>query len=197
MIQAPKLWRRRRLSIQEVVLAIVAENERIREFWSKAHGWAPRDAADLLSRSRLDRQVSLSHCLRMWIETADGEGKDGRLIFAWANLGCLVEGTMKFLLSVYLLTYRKNPCRKWGQVADPDVLGLEELRRFYISEKVWTPDQEKKWDSWIERIQQRRNAIHAYKDREIGTRSEFLRDVRRYLEFVQEIASRAPEPDCY
>jgi len=45
------------------------------------------------------------------------------------------------------------------------------------------------------RIQQRRNAIHAYKDREIGNHDEFLLDVKTYLKFLRYINERLPYPD--
>lgn len=50
----------------------------------------PLEAAELLSRSRLDWQVHLATCLRDWLP---GERKltEGHLILAWANLGALIE----------------------------------------------------------------------------------------------------------
>lgn len=51
------------LSYSEIVDKIVKLNEYIQSFWSKAEGWAPIDAANLLSKSRLDWLVSLSYSL--------------------------------------------------------------------------------------------------------------------------------------
>jgi len=52
-----------------------------------------------------------------------------------------------------------------------------------------------RWDQWVLHIQQRRNAIHAYKDREIGTFDEFWEDLRQYLEFLNELEGRVPYPN--
>src|SRR5277367_5623413 len=92
-----------KMDMKEVVLKIVRLNKGLAVFWGNSEGWASIDAANLLSRSRLDWQVSLSESLRYWI----GEDKlsDGDLILAWANLGSLVEGTMKLFLSVFYDDY--------------------------------------------------------------------------------------------
>lgn len=183
-----------------VVREIVRINEKIREeFGSGAYGWAPREAADLLAKSRLDRQVALSRCLRMWLRNPRPEDLEGRLILAWVNLGCLVEGSMKFFLSVYMNTYSKNPVqrRQKGKMKglDPDELELGELREFFAREKVWMDADHRKWDDWILYVQQHRNAIHAYRNRDIGTFQEFHRAVKCYLELLDELESRVPFPD--
>ena len=97
------------LSIEDVVERIVAENERIQKFWSNAHGWAPGVSARLLGKSRLDWQVALSHCLRLWVKPFTEHEGAGRLILGYANLGSLVEGTMKLFLAVYYEDYRLDP----------------------------------------------------------------------------------------
>ena len=82
--------------------------------------------------------------------------------------------------------------RKAGKSKEPDELTLEYLRQFF-NEKVWL-NEDKDWDAWIHHIQQRRNAIHAYKHRNIGTFDEFFADVRRYFEFLLDINSGLPYP---
>ncbi|WP_176494699.1 hypothetical protein [Anaerocolumna aminovalerica] len=42
----------------EIVNSIISLNKHFNEFWSNAQGWAPVDAAGLLSKSRLDWQKS-------------------------------------------------------------------------------------------------------------------------------------------
>lgn len=179
-----------------VVDAIIVENELIRDNWAQVDGWAPKGAADMLAKSRLDWQASLSHCLRLWLEPPGEDDADGRLILAWVTLGALVEGTMKFFLSVYLGDYRSAPVMRKERAVDPDVLDLEHLRQFFRKRNVWADESETdRWDPWIIHIQQRRNAIHAYEDRDIGTRREFEEDLRRYLEFLKELAHRTPWPE--
>ena len=70
------------LSYFETVNKIVELNEHIRSFWSKSHGWAPIDAANLLSKSRLDWLVLLSHSLYKWGENPGEGAKHGDLILA-------------------------------------------------------------------------------------------------------------------
>lgn len=115
------------------------------------------------------------------------------MILAWVNLGSLVEGTLKWFLSVYYDDYRKDvdAIRKKNKLVDPDTFILEHLRAFFVK-KVWDNDD---FGPWIQKIQMRRNAIHAYKDREIGTFTEFEADVRSYLAFLRALEFRVPYPD--
>lgn len=181
-------------SRDSVISDVVKVNREIREFWSNSHGWAPTDAAELLAKSRLDWQVSLSHCLELWLDHPMDEDHDGRLILAWVNLGSLVEGTLKFFLSVYEGDYSKAP-RTRGQLKKPcriDDLQLEEMKQFF-NEHIWT-DSQKHWNDWLGKIQCRRNAVHAYKDRDIGTFDEFLFEVEAYLDFLMELERQVPYP---
>ena len=180
------------MSIVEVMDRIVTLNDDLRQFWTKADGWAPIEAAELLSKSRLDWQVSLSICLKIWASEPLPDDENGRLILAWANLGSLVEGSMKLLLSVFYKNYKDDveAIKNNGKLRDPDGLRLELMRHFF-RKRIWGDE----WDVWIQHIQLRRNAIHAYENRDIGTFTEFFDDVRRYLEFIRYINSRLPYPD--
>src|SRR5205823_4214761 len=50
---------------------IAAISERAADFWAKAHGWAPHEAADLLSKARLDWLASFSRTLRARVEEVE------------------------------------------------------------------------------------------------------------------------------
>ncbi|MDH5640755.1 MAG: hypothetical protein OEY28_05635 [Nitrospira sp.] len=172
---------------------IVTLHREIREFWSEAEGWASVAASELLSKSRLDWQVSLSEALRLWFP---GDGRrltDGELILAWANLGSLVEGTMKLFLSVFYKDYEKDvdAFKKKDKLLDPDCLTLEQLRQFFKKKDLWSPE----WDLYAQQVQARRNAIHAFQDKDVGNDVEYENAVRRYLVLVREINSRLPYPD--
>ncbi|TWG25029.1 MULTISPECIES: hypothetical protein [Geobacillus] len=54
-----------KLSYLEAVEKIIELNEHLNRFWSSVIGWAPVEAANLLSKSRLDWQVSLSYSVKM------------------------------------------------------------------------------------------------------------------------------------
>jgi len=184
--------------IGKVIEQIVLKNDGIAKFWSSAYGWAPLDAAGLLSKSRFDRQISLSRTLTLWVRpavNAQALDADGKLILGWANLGSLVEGSLKWFLSVYYEDYKAdiNALRdKASDLKDPDGLTLESLRVFF-KRSVWTPAD--RWDAWILHVQQRRNAIHSFKDRDIGTLDEIEGDTREYWDFLQDLDGRVPYPD--
>lgn len=185
-------------SIADVVRRIVRLNRELADFWAAAHGWAPKDAAQLLSASRLDRQVALSSTLDMW--TSKETLPDGELILAWANLGALVEGTLKLLFVVFLDDYRADTTalervraldRKKSTPHLPDVLELEKLRQL-VQQRDLLESAELEL---IALIQYRRNAIHAFKDRPLGDRAEFHGAVRGYLTLLRAVNDRLPYPD--
>jgi hypothetical protein len=147
----------------------------------------------LLSDSRLDLQVELACCLSDWISA--GCNTDGHLVLAWANLGALVEGALMLILCVYYNDFRQSA---EGTIdnASPDRLTLEQLR-VYCSKHVWLSSESRRWDPWILRVMQRRNAIHAFRRRELGNVEELHRCVHEYLELMRLIDGRLPYPDGY
>lgn len=181
------------LDIDEVVKRIVRLNTALRDFWSSAYGWAPIEAAELLSKSRLDWQVSLSNKLNMWISSPVADDDYGSKILYWVNLGSLVEGTLKLFLSIHYKDYLSDidKIRRYNHIVELDIMELEMLRNFFIKKELLTKD----WDEWILNIQQKRNAIHAYKDRDLGSYDEFLFCVRKYLELLRILNERLPYPN--
>lgn len=179
------------LSDPEVCRCIAAQTESMMGFWKSAKGWAPVEAAGLLSRSMLEWQSSLADVLETWLNCQT----DGQLILAWANLGALVEGQLKLFLSVYYKDYL-NPeqlgVRKRGMKLDPDGCALNDLREFF-AKKVWREGFN--WDVWIKHVQERRNSIHAFNYRDIGSFSEWRNDLRLYLRFIRDLDSRLPYPE--
>lgn len=175
-------------SNEEVIERIIKLTKEICTFWSNASGWAPKKASDLMSKSRLDWQASLARMLRMF-NTEQVQKEDGGLILAWTTLGSLTEGVLKLFLSVWRNEYESSVLKptsrgytdKNDNLIEPDILILEKLRVF-LAKEVYTKDIREIWKKqgsldiidWILKIQQRRNAIHAYKNREIGNFDEFL-----------------------
>ena len=87
------------MELRQAIEDIIRVNEHICDFWGDGGwGWAPSGSAELLSKSRLDWQVSLSKNLLRWFPLPSGDKHDGSLILAWVNLGVLVEGTMMWFL---------------------------------------------------------------------------------------------------
>jgi hypothetical protein len=161
----------------------------IMDFWSGG-GWAQGEAATLLDRSMLHWQASLAESLSRWPNT----NSDGDLILAWTNLGALVEGQMKLFLCVYYHDYAKDleGMLRRGQRIDPDESQLEELRQFFVK-RIW--DVGVNWSEYVELIQQRRNAVHAFQRRDIGTIDEWTDALRLHLSFVRDVGGGLPYPD--
>ena len=179
---------------EEVCQAIAKETREIMDFW-KNHSvrWAPAEASEILTRSMLDWQISLAENLRAWLQGRS----EGQLILAWANLGALVEGLLKLILCVYYKDYVKDDAalrNRQGELQDPDGLMLNDLRIF-MTKKVWTEQEKAAWDWWVLKIQQRRNTIHAYKKRELGSFEEWRGDLRAHLVFIREMNGRLPYPE--
>lgn len=176
---------------------IVVRNRDLASFWSQATGWAPDEAAELLSRSRLDRQVSLSESLLRW--TTGEQLSDGDLILAWTNLGALLEGTLKLFLGVYYRDYIADAEKtKFQKVFDaasgthraPDGLMLEALSQYFRKANLLGSEDL----TLIAALQAKRNAIHAFMDRDIGTTEEFHDAVTAYQRLLDGLSSRLPYP---
>lgn len=189
------------MAIGEVVDRIETLNLGIAKFWSKSEGWAPVAAAGLLEKSRLDWQTSLSGSLRLWMREPPNALTPAELILAWVNLGSLIEGTIKTLLSVWYETYKadidnlkKAKAYDNAKLAahEPDGLGLEKLRSYCKATNLL----DAKDQALVELVQQRRNAVHAFKNRPIGDGVEFQAAVRGYLKFIRSVNQRLPYPDA-
>lgn len=186
--------------IADAVCRISKLNDGLREFWSNASGWAPEDAAELMTKSRLDRQASLSRSLRHWIVDLPADIEDGDLILGWTNLGSLIEGTIKLFLAVFYQDYKKDietlkQTKAWHvkkeKILDPDGLMLDVLIDY--CEKADLISQEERILARL--VQARRNAIHSFKDRPIGTGVELHSAIKGYLSMVRRVANALPYPD--
>lgn len=195
-------------SNEETVKRIIKLTEGLTSFWKKADRWAPIEAVELLTKSRLDWQDSLSRQLKLFLD--DSNTESGLLILAWATLGSLTEGIMKLFLCVFYKDYQTEHLKKEfkhiidrkGNLIDPDILVLEKLRVFFAehvfpkdAKEQWKKKGEIDWLEWILKMQQRRNAIHAFKIREIGSLKEFHFELKNYLIFMRKINNTLPYPD--
>ena len=170
---------------------------RTADFWRKAHGWAPKEAADLLSKSRLDWLDSFNRTLKARVqEVGDHPNEDAILILAWAHLRTLVEGHLKLFLAVFLMDYLKDPhapLKDSNNPAkgpkNPATLSYEQIRAFLAKRGLLSAHH-----GFIDTVQQRGNAIHAFVDRPIGTAAEYLQHVTLYRQFLESVESSLPNP---
>jgi len=125
------------------------------------------------------------------------EGAEGQLILAWANLGALVEGTMKLFLTVHYDDYlndKNTPHNNRGSLVAPEKLVLEALRVFF-QKAVWPEEEAAEIREWVAMVQAKRNSIHAFAERDIGTHDDFVRALQRYLKFLDNVDQSLPYPD--
>lgn len=199
---------KRKYSPDETVKRIIKLTESLTDFWKSSKGWSPIEASSLLTKSRLDWQASLARQLKLFLDKSNTES--GYLILAWTTLGSLTEGALKLFLSVYYKVYQTQnlaqefkPVKdKKGNVISPDGLMLEKLRLFFAervfpkdAKEQWKKQGEINWLDWIQKIQQRRNAIHAFKDKDIGDIEDFYSELQNYLIFLRKINNGLPYPD--
>lgn len=174
---------------EELCSRIATLTDSIMSFWDDG-GWAQGEAACLLDRSMLLWQASLAKTLITWIDgTTEGE-----LILAWANLGALVEGQLKLFLCVHYCEYQNevDGIRRRGEKIDPDVSMLEGIRQFFVKH-IWGVHTN--WNPYVKMIQQRRNAIHAFQYKDIGTFQDWIEALRLHLSFVRFTGGGLPYPE--
>ena len=120
----------------DVDLIIVLTHDKL-DAWKSHNGYAPSEESSKLNNMMFDWILSLTDTLKLWEEKGILMS-DGELILACANLGSLVESMMKFVLSVYVLDYYRDPIRNdKGKIVEPEKLKFETLKQFCFT-KVWS-----------------------------------------------------------
>lgn len=169
--------------------------------WSDCAGWAPPNAAAILKNARLDRQTSLAVSLGRWLKDEETYS-DGDLILAWTNLGALTEGLLKLFLCVYHSDYLADEKtvkqtqafhQKKNEILNPDGLRLDVLIQYYEKADL-LPSNEFELSRLV---QSQRNAIHAFKNREIFGWDIFRIAVRAYERMLKSLLGRMPYPDYH
>lgn len=119
----------------------------------------------------------------------------GELILARANLGAVVESWLKFFYSVYYEDYCKSPITKSGKMVEPEKAQFEDLKNF-SNGKLWDNANSSEY-VWVDSVQKKRNAIHSFRYRDIGTTQEFLDDIEHLYDFVDNVLSHFPPLEDY
>ena len=176
------------------ILTIQTNNTAL--IWKDVHGIAPDNAAKKLDIAMLDWQSELTKTLKIWID----KGLDmtvGELILARANLGAVVESWLRFFYCVFYDDYINQPMKnKKGQILEPEKdMRFEDLKKF--STGILCDDEKSKDYIWVDSIQKKRNAIHSFTYKDIGTPLDFLLDVDYLCEFVDMILNHLPPVEDY
>ncbi|AMD59430.1 hypothetical protein AWN88_14250 [Agrobacterium tumefaciens] len=189
------------MSYETYVDDIVTVQAGLADFWSNAHGWTPADGAALLASARLDWTPSLARSLHRWAQPV--ALADGDLILAWANLGSILESSLRLFLGVYITDYRNSRedleainaieqrGANQGQPYPPSSIQFEKIRQLLSRREIFPANDL----TFVGLVQSRRNAIHAFNNREIGNAEEFRSAVAIYRVFIAELATRLPYPD--
>lgn len=176
------------------ILTIQTNNTAL--IWKDVHGIAPDNAAKKLDIAMLDWQSELTKTLKIWID----KGLDmtvGELILARANLGAVVESWLRFFYCVFYDDYINQPMKnKKGQILEPEKdMRFEDLKKF--STGILWDDEKSKDYLWVDSIQKKRNAIHSFTYKDIGSPLDFLLDVDYLCEFVDMILNHLPPVEDY
>lgn len=178
---------------QYEVLVILTNNAAL--IWKEARGIAPDSAADKLDDAMLEWQSELTKTLKIWIDKGLAM-TTGELILARANLGAVVESWLKFFYCVYYDDYCKNPItNNKGKMIEPEKAPFNDLKDFSCG-KLWDDKNSQEY-VWVDSVQHKRNAIHSFRYRDIGTTLEFLDDINHLYSFVDNVLSHFPPlEDC-
>lgn len=173
---------------------VIEITNKIMSKWMDIGGIAPDSVVDKLDNARLDWIIQLTDCLEIWTDRIFILS-EGELLLARANIGAIVEGWLKFFYCVYYEDYKNDPMKnKVGNIIEPNNLSFEQLKQFSRGKLYKVNDE---WENWIDSVQRKRNAIHAFNDRDIGTVIEFLNDVNKLKEFIKLIDSHLPYIDDF
>lgn len=157
--------------------------------WENPYGYAPDSASRKIEKAMFSWMKELTDCLKIW--TDKGETMtDGELILARANIGSLVESWLKFFYCVYYEDYLRAPTYFKGKIIEPNKMKFEYLKT-YSRGKLW--EENDNWDIWIDKIQTRRNAIHSFNFKDIGTNEEFITDIDKFNDFIELVFTHLPE----
>jgi len=158
----------------------------------------PSSAAKKIDDAMLDWMRELTKTLRLWTDKG-AKMTSGELILARANLGAIVESWLKFFYCAYNEDYQKQPKttkdRKGNIVTiEPNDLGFDQLKQYSRGILYQKNDS---WEQWVDSVQKKRNAIHSFNYREIGTSEEYYDDVEKLYDFMQLINDRLPPVEDY
>jgi hypothetical protein len=111
-----------------------------------------------------------------------------------------MEGVLKLFLSVYLDDYRSDSdvrrTRAFNMkkqiLSDPDGLALDGILGYLDLARLLADEQLR----LARKVQMRRNAIHAFRDRELGTTEDLHEALRMFRAMLCSLNARLPYPDC-
>lgn len=162
--------------------------------WKDVYGIVSNPTATKLDKAMLAWQKELTDTLEIWI-TKGVTMTDGELILACTNLGSVVESWLKFFYCVYYDDYCKKPIAYKDKMIEPEKAKFDDLKDFSTG-KLWDDENSKEY-MWVDSVQHKRNAIHSFRYRDIGTAQDFLDDMDHLYDFVDNIILHLPPLEDY
>lgn len=153
----------------------------------------PQSASQKIDDAMLSWMRELTKTLRLWTDKGS-KMTSGELILARANLGALVESWLKLFYCIYNEDYQNKPKMNHKGVIEPNDLSFEFLKQYSRGILFQTNDI---WDTWVESVQLKRNAIHSFNYRDIGAPDIFYDDVEKLYDFIELITDRLPPAEDY
>lgn len=178
---------------------IIRDTNNIILLWKEAaqENIPPSSAAQKIDDAMLEWMGELTKTLRLWTDKGS-KMTSGELILARANLGAIVESWLKFFYCAYNEDYQKNPKTKTVKskvvTIEPNDLRFDQLKQYSRGILYQLNDA---WETWIDSVQIKRNAIHSFNYREIGTSEDYYNDVEKLYDFIQLIDDRLPPVEDY
>jgi hypothetical protein len=169
------------------IIAILAAQHRA---WPRAGGWAPSNASALLEVARLDWQLSFAHTLRDSLAPFPKESADARQILGYVTLRSLCEGAIQLFITVYYNDYISDSdvIKRKNKTVEPGDALFNALIDFYVKRG------DEKFGPYLKRVQERGNAIHYFRERDIGTQDELKADIVLLRDFLTSIDTQLPDP---
>ena len=194
---------------EEDIIQIIKKHEKFKKFWGRLpdysgnpdgiNGWAPpEEAMKLLDEVWFDVQVSLSCRLREFFRDHTEDENTAKIISLWGLLGSLVENTLRFFLSVYILQVEESEykkclsSKKTSEVIIPKAR-FTEIIKFIKEEKIFN-NEDCNWVEWIDEIRSLRNSVHSFNKREIYDSIKLEGYIIKYKDFLECIDDRLPWP---
>lgn len=176
------------------IIRIRTKNNEI--LWEDIHGITTEDTANIMDKAMLNWLTELTNTLEIWIQKGENM-TTGELLLARVNIGSIVESWLRHFYTAYHEDYMKNPIKdKKHKVKAPEKdLSFEELKNFSIS--ILWKDKNDDMYKWVDSVQHKRNAVHSYIYKDIGTPRNFLDDIDMLRKFIELIERRLPSIlDC-
>jgi hypothetical protein len=143
------------------------------------------ECCDEIARLTRETMTSWKVMARGWAPEAAADIIDSAMLDQQVSL---VEGQLKFFLTLYIEDAMRSP----KPPKKVSAMRLQPLRDFYRA-NIWDNNLGFDWDAYVGKVQSRRNAIHAYEQKDIGSWPEWRECVITHLHFIESLSGSLPE----